>query len=244
VAEDNQVNQKVALRLLERLGYGADLAANGLEAVKAVRRRRYDVVLMDVHMPEMDGLEAARNICAEWPPERRPKIVAMTANAMQGDREKCLAAGMDDYISKPVQLSELEAALARIERRHAPTPRLAPSAETDAIDLGALEQLQGPEPGSDFVCALIGEYLEEAAENLRALREAVRSGDARRTRSEAHRLKGSSASVGAQRLAGLCAELEERGREGTLEGAEALADRIEVAFETARAKLSEYKAAS
>jgi CheY-like chemotaxis protein len=113
LAEDNVVNQKVATRILERLGYRADVVANGVEAVAAVRQREYDIVLMDVMMPEMDGLQATRQICADVPPQRRPRIVAMTANAMQGDREVCLEAGMDDYISKPVRPEELQAALER-----------------------------------------------------------------------------------------------------------------------------------
>src|SRR5439155_23959801 len=97
VAEDNVVNQKLALRLLEQMGYRADVAANGLEAVEAIERQPYDLVLMDVQMPEMDGFEASREIARRWPADRRPRIVAMTANAMPGDRELCLAAGMDDY---------------------------------------------------------------------------------------------------------------------------------------------------
>ena len=113
LAEDNAVNQKFGLRLLERMGYRADVAANGVEAVQALARQPYDIVLMDVQMPEMDGLEATRQICATWSVAERPRIIAMTANAMQGDREACLAAGMDDYISKPVQISDLQAALER-----------------------------------------------------------------------------------------------------------------------------------
>jgi signal transduction histidine kinase/DNA-binding response OmpR family regulator len=113
VAEDNAVNQKLALRLLERLGYAADLATNGLEAIAAIERKRYDVVFMDVQMPELDGLEATRRIVARWDRAHRPTIVAMTANAMDGDREMCLAAGMDDYLSKPIRPEELAAALDR-----------------------------------------------------------------------------------------------------------------------------------
>ena len=111
LAEDNVVNQKLALRLLQQMGYRADLASNGIEAVESVERQAYDVVLMDVQMPEMDGLEAARRITARWPPEARPRIVAMTANAMQGDREMCLAAGMDDYLTKPIRVEALVEAL-------------------------------------------------------------------------------------------------------------------------------------
>jgi CheY-like chemotaxis protein len=113
LVEDNAVNQKLALRLLEQMGYRADLAGNGLEAIQAVGRQKYDVVLMDVQMPEMDGLEASRQICARWPRGERPHIIAMTANAMQGDRERCLAAGMDDYVSKPIRVNELVSALGK-----------------------------------------------------------------------------------------------------------------------------------
>jgi CheY-like chemotaxis protein len=111
LAEDNLVNQKLALRLLQQMGYRADLASNGAEALAAVERERYDIVLMDVQMPELDGLEAARRIVARWPHGERPRIVAMTANAMQGDRDACLAAGMDDYLTKPIRVEQLIAAL-------------------------------------------------------------------------------------------------------------------------------------
>ena len=113
LAEDNAVNQKVAIRILNRLGLQADVAANGLEAIKMLQLSTYDVVLMDVQMPEMDGFEATAKINSDIPVERRPRIVAMTANAMTGDRERCLDAGMDDYISKPVRRQELLDALLR-----------------------------------------------------------------------------------------------------------------------------------
>ena len=114
IAEDNTVNQKVALRFLERLGYGADAVSNGLEAIAAIEARNYDVVFMDLQMLEMDGLEASRQIRQRLPAGRQPKIVALTANAMQGDRQLCLAAGMDDYISKPVKMHEIEAVIRRL----------------------------------------------------------------------------------------------------------------------------------
>jgi CheY-like chemotaxis protein len=110
LAEDNAVNQKLALRLLERMGYAADVALDGAEAIAALDGTEYDIVLMDVQMPELDGLEATRRIRERWP-ERSLRIVAMTANAMEGDRETCLAAGMDDYLSKPIRPDELAAAL-------------------------------------------------------------------------------------------------------------------------------------
>jgi len=114
LAEDNAVNQKLAIKLLSQMGYRADVAGNGLEAIEAIERQKYDLVLMDVQMPEMDGLEASRQICARWPRGERPRIVAMTANAMQGDKERCFEAGMDDYVSKPVRVGELISALDRV----------------------------------------------------------------------------------------------------------------------------------
>jgi CheY-like chemotaxis protein len=118
LAEDNIVNQKVALRILDRMGYRADVANNGLEVLEALQRLSYDVILMDVQMPEMDGLEATRQICKKYAESlhlNKPRVIAMTANAMQGDREICLAAGMDDYITKPIRLEELIKALSLVK---------------------------------------------------------------------------------------------------------------------------------
>ncbi|MDX2129220.1 MAG: response regulator [Chloroherpetonaceae bacterium] len=111
LAEDNAVNQKLAIKLLEKMGYRADIAGNGLEVISALKRQSYDIILMDVQMPEMDGLAATRQIRALWNDYERPFIIAMTANAMQGDREMCLEAGMDDYLSKPIRVAELQASL-------------------------------------------------------------------------------------------------------------------------------------
>jgi signal transduction histidine kinase/ActR/RegA family two-component response regulator len=119
LAEDNVVNQKLAMRLLQQMGYTADLARNGIEAIEHIERQPCDVVLMDVQMPEMDGLEASRRINARFANGDRPRIVAMTANAMQGDREACLAAGMDDYVTKPIRVDALVAALMQVQTQHA-----------------------------------------------------------------------------------------------------------------------------
>jgi CheY-like chemotaxis protein len=121
LAEDNPVNRRLAVRLLERMGYAADIAVNGVEAVDAAARTTYDLVLMDVQMPEMDGLDATRHIIAGAPHGARPTIIAMTANALAGDREACIAAGMDGYLSKPIQVDELATALAATIRRPDPS---------------------------------------------------------------------------------------------------------------------------
>jgi CheY-like chemotaxis protein len=117
VAEDNLVNQKVAVLFLQKLGHRADVATNGLEVLSALKRRQYDAILMDVQMPKLDGIQTARLICGDRPRDQRPRIVAMTANAMEEDRQACLDAGMDDYISKPVRLSHLQRALEKCTPR-------------------------------------------------------------------------------------------------------------------------------
>jgi CheY-like chemotaxis protein len=111
LAEDNGINQKVALRMLERLGYRADVAGNGLEVIEAILQRPYDVILMDIQMPEMDGLKATLHIREQLLSNKQPYIIAMTANALAGDREKYISQGMDDYVSKPVRVNELVQAL-------------------------------------------------------------------------------------------------------------------------------------
>ena len=117
LAEDNVINQKVACRILQKMGYKVDIVSNGAEAVKSLEEIPYDVILMDVQMPVMDGLEATRAICRKWKKEERPRIIAMTASALKGDRELCLEAGMDDYISKPLRVGKLIRALEMIGAR-------------------------------------------------------------------------------------------------------------------------------
>ncbi len=134
LTEDNATNQKLVLQMLKRMGYRADVAGNGLEAIAAVRRQTYDLIFMDVQMPEMDGLAATRQICRQWPKPDRPRIIAMTANAMQGDRQNCLDAGMDDYISKPIRLDEVAKVLKTTQPRsgHPPKAMLALKPPVDA----------------------------------------------------------------------------------------------------------------
>jgi CheY-like chemotaxis protein len=138
LVEDNLVNQKVALRMLARLGCAAEVAANGLEALEAVRRYAYDVVFMDVQMPEMDGLEATRAIRQDPSLPYRPYIIAMTAAAMQLDKEQCLEAGMDDFIAKPTRLEDIEQALERSLPRDCPD-LLAPDNHSLPLKLGGID---------------------------------------------------------------------------------------------------------
>jgi PAS domain S-box-containing protein len=232
LAEDNAVNQQLALRMLETLGYTADVAVNGLEALEALRRRPYDVVLMDVEMPEMDGLEAARCMHREWPGHERPRIVAMTANAMQGDREICLAAGMDDYVSKPIHLDDLAEALSRCTTRavgvpEAPQPASAAAHEDGVLDAEAFEQLRARAGDRAFVIDLVDTFLRDAPTLLETLRSALADAEAQRLRRAAHTLKSNGRLFGATTLAELCQELEAMAKAGSLAGAAELVARID-----------------
>jgi signal transduction histidine kinase/DNA-binding NarL/FixJ family response regulator len=215
VAEDNVVNQKVALLLLQRLGYAADLAADGEETLAALRRQRYDVILMDVQMPGMDGLETTRRIRDEWPAAERPRIVAVTANALREDRETCLSAGMDDYLSKPVLLEDLRAALCRGvgTEMTAPPPTTSTNGDVESLDpkyIDQLWQLQA-RSGQELVPPIIDRFLAEAPRRLAELRLALAAKDDRHLVFVAHAFKGSGAQLGARRLAQICQDLETRG---------------------------------
>ena len=227
VAEDNPVNQKVATRMLENLGYRADVAKDGREALEALARNPYDAVLMDVQMPEMDGYEATAEIRRreEEDQGRHTPVIAMTANAMQGDREKALEAGMDDYISKPVKSEELAAVL---------KPWIpADGSSKDPLDPGVLASLR--ELGDpDLISELAQIFLDDTSSRLTALREAVEGDDASSVERIAHTLKGSSGNMGATRMAAICAELQNVGASGNLARAPELLGRLVAEFERAR----------
>jgi CheY-like chemotaxis protein len=241
IAEDNAINQKLALQMLRKMGYRADVASDGAEVLQALDRQPYDIILMDVQMPEMDGLEATRRICQKWPPENRPHIIAMTANAMLGDREECLAAGMDDYISKPIRGKELQIALERWGQAESVQPAPAPAQDTTptTIDWTVLDGLRAlqEEGESDFVEETISLYLADAPSLIESLRQAVRQGDAAALRLAAHTLKGNSNSLGAKRMGAVSLELEKMGRSGTIEEAESLLVELENEFERVRRAL-------
>jgi signal transduction histidine kinase/DNA-binding response OmpR family regulator/HPt (histidine-containing phosphotransfer) domain-containing protein len=249
LAEDIAVNQKLMLTLLGRMGYRADVAGNGLEVLAALQRQPYDVVLMDVQMPEMDGLEAARCIHQQWPTDARPWIVALTANAMREDREVCQAAGMDDYLAKPVKVSELQAALGQCGQRAlqrrvreagppsqppphreggaaAPGVIEAPTAAgaSEALDPAMLADLRQMRDGGvpDVFRDLLELFQADAPPLLAAMRGAVAEGNAQRLKEAAHSLKGAAANLGARQMASVCAELESIGRAGTVEDADGL----------------------
>lgn len=209
LAEDNLVNQKLALYLLQKMGYRADVVGNGLEVLSALRRQPYDVVLMDVQMPEMDGLTATRCICQSWSADTRPRIIAMTANAMQGDREECLEAGMDDYISKPIRVENLVEVLTKCQPHSGnwDSDSVASNAVIDATVIQAF-RVEAGENAAEFLAELIDCYLEESPRYLQTIEAAVANENAQAVQRIAHTLKSSSAAFGATKIANLCQELE------------------------------------
>ena len=218
------MNQKVALRLLERLGYSADVASNGLEAIEALERRRYDVVLMDVQMPELDGLDASRRICERWP-DTRPRIIAMTANALPEDREACFAAGMDDYVAKPIRPDVLAEALKRVRAgvggtAAARTAGGAPRRRRAREPAGARRR-RLPRRGDRHVSR------RRRRRCSRRFAAPSRRETPPRLRRAAHTLKSNGATLGATEFAELCRELEQQAKDGRLEEASGLVARIE-----------------
>ncbi len=248
LTEDNATNQKLALRLLERMGYRADVAGNGREAIEALERQPYDLILMDVQMPELDGVSATRLIHERWSDKQHPYIVAMTANAMEGDRESYLAAGMDDYVSKPIRVQELVSALERAATHQqtqeseagadAETAETAPENRPPEEDFGldpqALQNLSELVGDDDaFLIELISTYLEDAPAMIDAMDQALEAADAPALRMAAHTLKSNSADFGAMKLSKLAKKLEQMGRQESLEGAAELMPQVKEAFKKA-----------
>ncbi len=260
LAEDNAINQEVALTMLDTLSCRVDVANNGREALAAVTEKEFDLVLMDCQMPEMDGFEATIEIRrreGEQGVQSRLPIIALTANALRGDREQCLAAGMDDYLSKPFTRDQLVALLERWlsgakrgsemeqETKEAAMPfdRRAEPSETSAIlDSKALDNIQSLQrPGRPSVLAkVVGLYLKDAPKRLQALREARATNDTEALRRTAHTLKSSSANVGAEGLATLCNDLENLARNNTLDGSDHLIGEIENIYPAIEEALQAY----
>jgi CheY-like chemotaxis protein/HPt (histidine-containing phosphotransfer) domain-containing protein len=244
LAEDNAVNQKVAVHILERMGYRVDVAANGIEVLRALDRQPYDVILMDMHMPEMDGIEATRQIRYR-DSSVNPRIIAMTANAMKEDREKCLLAGMDDFITKPVAIEELQKALERCGQQATETAAIPASAAQlpalkptiDITVLHNLHQLQN-EDEPDLVTEFIDLFLRDAPVRLAAMKDATLKEDPKTLEHIAHSLKSSSGSLGAMKMMDICNILEKMGREGQIKEARNTLVQIEDEFQRVREALN------
>jgi CheY-like chemotaxis protein len=261
VCDDNTINQKVAVRLLQQLGYRADVAANGREALAALERQPYDLIFMDLMMPEMGGVETTRLIRErQKQPSQFPNykasivIVAMTASAMQGDREKCLVAGMDDYVAKPVRLDDVRAVAERWGPLAAKSgaagaltpgsqPATAANAAAPAKPGGAAEQaapvdmarlLDFTDGNPDNLRELVNLYLSQTTEQLEQLKAAVQAGRVQEVRRLAHSCAGASATCGMRRLVPLLRELERQGADARLTNAGELSHQAGQEFERIR----------
>uniref|UniRef100_B8HJS0 Circadian input-output histidine kinase CikA n=1 Tax=Cyanothece sp. (strain PCC 7425 / ATCC 29141) TaxID=395961 RepID=B8HJS0_CYAP4 len=264
LVEDIAVNQKIALQLLQRLGYRADVANNGLEALEALQRQVYDVIFMDVQMPEMDGLETTQHIRQDLQLSTQPWIIAMTAHARAEDRQACLHIGMNDYISKPLRLETLRQVLEQYQAPpgqvppqtlpsiSVPNPAVPPAqpslaastGEAPPIDQPAIapqiwQQLNamGGEATQEMLKELIEMYQEDGEKLIGAIKEALQSGDRVKLRQSAHALRSPSASLGALVLAGLCQTLEETESQILLERAPQFIAQLEAEFNRAVASL-------
>ncbi len=243
VAEDNQVNAKLAAAMLEKAGCLVDVAADGIEALEAIGRATYDLVLMDCQMPGLDGFETTRRIRVreDIAGVARTPVIAMTANAMAGDRERCLEAGMDDYIAKPVRPDELRTKVARHVTHRAGRPGLKPdprpvtatshAALPPLVDRERLEELrllEDDEPG--LIEELTGLFGDETPRLIGAVVDGIREGDVERVRDASHTLKGSAGSIGAARVSDLARQILDVARAGSLEGTGAIATELQAAF--------------
>jgi len=250
----------VLVRLLEKRGYTVAVAVHGRKALAVLEQEQFDLVLMDVQMPEMDGLEASRRIHQKWPRERRPRIIALTAHAMPGDREVCLAAGMDDYVTKPIHVQDLVAALSRCEPLADAASRMpAEQAQSDGggvatvaappvptapvLDGATLDQLRAT-MGSDFLAEVIDAFLSDTPQLIGDLHQSLAGGNTEVLQRAAHSLRSNSATFGAMTLSALCKELEEQARAGTLDGAAERVGRVEPEYEQVRVALEAVRASA
>jgi PAS domain S-box-containing protein len=245
VAEDNQINQKLVASILNRLGYQATIANNGLEALKILQESPFDVVLMDVQMPEMDGVTATLRIHQDFPIARQPRVIAMTANALPGDRERYLALGMDDYLSKPIRINELVRVLQESQVLGAPGSA-APAGDCGAIKISPIPAQPAPctfdialllefsemmgEGGIELAKELLRMYQKNSLDLIINLQKTFDGQNFSELHRAAHTLKGNSSQVGAVRLSSLCFTLEQISLNGNLEGAQTLLDQIKAEF--------------
>jgi CheY-like chemotaxis protein/HPt (histidine-containing phosphotransfer) domain-containing protein len=235
--------------VLGKLGYRPDVVSNGSEVLAALENRVYDVLFLDVQMPEMDGLECARQICSRWTRDKRPVVIAMTGNALMGDREKCLAAGMDDYISKPVRIGELQAALERwgpTKSRKFDTAFLRRVQSTtnpaDLLDKTILAELReiAPTDGVTMLQELIDLYLESAPDRIAQIEHFA--GEPPKLAFHAQALKSMSINLGCKRIVQLAEKLEALGRAGTVQDALPLIRELETVFGQTKLQLLDVRA--
>ena len=252
LAEDDLLNQQLVLLILERLGYGADVALDGLAVLQMLKERPYDVVLMDLYMPKVDGLEATRRIRQDFPAQQQPIIVAMTAHTTEVDHDWCQAVGLDDYLGKPVDVDQLAAVLNRISAR--PTAATAgPSANAPnarqpsegVINQAAIKNLKDmlADDAPALLPVLIDRFYANAANLIAEIKQAQQRGRVEGVCRAAHTLKAASATFGADGLTALAASLEQQTQAHLPENITTLIEQIEAEYANARAALEAFRLA-
>jgi PAS domain S-box-containing protein len=223
LAEDHLVNQKLMMAMLGKLGYTPDLANNGVEVLEKLKSKRYDIILMDIQMPEMDGVEATERIIAEYPPESRPKIIAVTAHALKGDREKYLALGMDDYLSKPVSIDAVRGMLEKwsggaiaSEKSESVSSQQFSDAILNLETIAMLRQLGGATE-TPVLQELVEIFMRNAPLQLEQLASSVKAGDYKSLKEVAHGLKGACMNIGAARMSSICIAIEQAAQSQALD---------------------------
>ncbi|KPA11281.1 multi-sensor hybrid histidine kinase [Candidatus Magnetomorum sp. HK-1] len=248
IAEDNRVNQILAMRLLEEIGYSSDIVSNGLEVLEALNRQHYDLILMDMQMPEMDGIEATKEIMKNWPENKRPSIIALTANVLKDDRELCLEAGMNDFISKPIILEELISALMRCGKRTRITNDANNKITNDANN--KLNEQSIPVIKKEIISVFNAEILdtlipifkEDSTVFINNIKQFYSDGDAEKFCEEAHKLKGSSLSIGANQLASIAHKLQTMAKNNDLSNVDSFFTVLDEYYEKACLELLSIRA--
>ncbi len=232
LAEDSILNQKIALHIFQEMGYVPDVVANGLDVIKALVRQDYDIIFMDLLMPEMDGLEVTRTIVENWPAYKRPKIIAMTAYDRQSGREKCLEAGMDGFITKPIKAKEIRSVLEQWGKKMDDSqPRAADtSSQSQIAPILNLDTLAPLQMNKDFFSGLIDTFLEDSLKYVTNIQQAEQKGDVATLVYVAHSLKGASRSLGAENLGNICEQIEIKGKKNELTNIDTLLDQLEKSF--------------
>jgi PAS domain S-box-containing protein len=216
LAEDNRINQKLAKKVFEKMGYIIDIAANGLEVIEALERQKYDIIFMDIQMPEMDGMEATAEIVKIMGKDR-PRIIAMTANAMQGDREKCLAAGMDDYTTKPIRVDQIKAALKQWGAKKGSIKgyKIKTKEEKSLMDwkmIDSIKSLDAADDEGQLLLELVTSFLGDFKDSVKSMQEASEKKSSKELEMISHRIKGSAANLGAKGFAKCCFKIETKAR--------------------------------
>jgi PAS domain S-box-containing protein len=245
LAEDHPINQKVVRLMLERLGYRADVAGNGLEVLESFRRQRYDVVLMDIQMPELNGIQATQRLRSTLDPDSQPRIIALTANAVGGEREEYMAVGMDDYLSKPVNVLQLREALEKCmpigidNETGSPSENYSDEPLSGSIDISKLKEYF-PYEGEDIklITELAEEYFVDTEKRMQDLEKFLKTNDPQSFGESAHAIKGASMTFGAVMFSSLCRELEMIGKSGNLDGGKEKLEQAQVEFSRMRSELT------